>query len=241
MRTRARCSRNSPLALWSLGGLVPSAARSAAVGRVGAGRERLLDAARPHGDRPHVRERDAGVSVLAHRGDGDRRPVLRPPVELLVRPAGAPRLGNADLGQHLLRVECRLEEASEALGDGQAPLAPWAADDELRVEGEENRGRVRGGIAVRDRAADRAAVANLRVADEAGRLGDDRALGPQELALLDVPVAREGADRDRVPVVLDVGEVGDPADVDEQLGPREPQPHEREQRVAAGDELGLLA
>ena len=62
----------------------------------------------------------------------------------------------------------------------------------------------------------------------------------QELVVLEVVVARERADRDRVAVLAHVREVGEPADVDEQLGPREPQPHERQQRVAAREELRVL-
>ena len=94
---------------------------------------------------------------------------------------------------------------------------------------------------MRDRAADRPPVAHLRVADEPGGLGDDRALGPEELARLQVAVARKRADGDRVTVLTYIGEVGDAADVDEQLGTREPEAHEREERVAAREELRVLA
>ena len=60
------------------------------------------------------------------------------------------------------------------------PLAARAADDQLAVEREDHRGQVRRRIAVGERAADRSAVAHLRVADLAGRVRDDRAVLPQE-------------------------------------------------------------
>ena len=94
---------------------------------------------------------------------------------------------------------------------------------------------------MRDRAADRPAVADLRVADLAQCLGEHRALRPQQLVVLEVVVARERTDGDRVAVLAHVREVGDAPDVDEQLGPRQAQPHEREERVAAGEELRLPA
>src|SRR5262245_32295710 len=91
--------------------------------RIGARRERLLDAPGPQGDRPHVRQRDVRAAVHAHRSHADRRPVLGPTVELLVRPATGSGLRDADLAEDLLRVERGLEEAAEALGDRQPALA----------------------------------------------------------------------------------------------------------------------
>ncbi len=240
MSTLTRCSRYSELPLWSLGGLVPSAARSAAAAGSAPGRQRLLDPARAQRGRAHVREPDVDAAVHLHGADADRGPVLGPPGELLVRPPAA-RLGHADLRQHLLRVERRLEEAGEALGDRQRALAAGAANDELGVEREQDRRRVGGGVGVRDRAADRAAVPHLRVADRADGLGEDRARGAQELVVLEVVVARERADRDRVAVLAHVREVGEPADVHQQLRPGDPEPHERQERVPAREELRVRA
>ncbi len=58
-----------------------------------------------------------------------------------------------------------LEHAREELGRGDGALAALPAGDQLAVQREDHRGKVGGGIAVRDRAADRPAVPNLRVAD----------------------------------------------------------------------------
>ena len=57
----------------------------------------------------------------------------------------------------------------------------------------------------------------------------------------EVVIARERADRDRVAVLAHVREVGEPADVHQQLGTSEPEPHERQQRVPAREELRVGA
>ena len=123
---------------------------------------------------------------------------------------------DADLGQHVLRPERGLEHAGEERARRDRALAAWAARDEVGVEGEQHRRQVGGGIAVRDRAADRAAVAHLRIADERRRLGERRAaLGEQRIGD-EVGVARQRADRDPVAVLADVAELLQPADVDEE-------------------------
>src|SRR5262245_56996995 len=90
--------------------------------RIGARRERLLDARGPQGRRPHVRQRDVRAAVPANGSHTDRRPVLGPTVELLVGPAAGSGLGYADLGEDLLRIERGLQEPAEALGDREPAL-----------------------------------------------------------------------------------------------------------------------
>jgi hypothetical protein len=94
---------------------------------------------------------------------------------------------------------------------------------------------------VSDRAADRASVAHLRVADLRGGVRDNCALFTHESVTLEVVVARERADGDPIALLAHVGEVREPADVDEQLRPREAEFHEREERVAAGNQLRVVA
>ena len=74
-------------------------------------------------------------------------------------------------------------------------------------EREHDGGQVGGGVAVRERAAERAAVADLRVADLTGRGGEERRVLAQHRVVLDVVVAREPADGERVAVVADVRQV----------------------------------
>ena len=54
-------------------------------------------------------------------------------------------------------------------------------------------------------------------------------------------MARERADGHMVSVVADVRQVGQPADVDQHRRRRQPQLHQRQQRVAAGEQLGVVA
>ena len=84
-------------------------------------------------------------------------------------------------------------------------------------------------------------MAHLRVADFGGRGRQQRHVLPQHVAVLDVVVAGEPADGDVVARVADVGELGHVADVDEHGGSGQPQLHEREERVPAGEELGVVA
>ena len=62
----------------------------------------------------------------------------------------------------------------------------------------------------------------------------------QHSAGLDVHVTGERADGDVVAGVADVRQVGDATDVDERARLGEPQLHEWQQAVAAGEELGIV-
>ncbi len=63
----------------------------------------------------------------------------------------------------------------------------------------------------------------------------------EQVAVLDVHVAGERADRDVVAGVADVRQVGDASDVDEHGRLRQTQLHQRQQAVPAGEELGVVA
>ena len=73
------------------------------------------------------------------------------------------------------------------------------------------------------------------------RRGQERHLLLEQVGRLEVAVAGERADGDVVAAVADVRQVGQPADVDEHRRLGEPQLHQRQQRVPAGEELGVVA
>ena len=146
-----------------------------------------------------------------------------------------------DLGEQFVGLERGLEQALEELPDADLPLTVGAARDHGRVQREQDGGQVRGGVGVRDRAADRTAVPDLRVTDLPGGVGEQRYLAAEKLGMLDVVVPGQGADRDVRALVGDVGQVTQAAQVDDHLGGGQPQLHQRQQRVAAGQELGVLA
>ncbi len=67
-----------------------------------------------------------------------------------------------------------------------------------------------------DRAADRAAVAHLWVADERGGLSDQRAVLREHRVADELRMPSERADRDPVAVLAHIAQVVESADVDEQ-------------------------
>jgi len=81
---------------------------------------------------------------------------------------------------------------------------------------------------VRDRAADRAPVPDLRVTDPAGRVGQQRDLAGQQAGVLDVMVPGQRADCDVRSLVGDVRKVAQTAQVDEHLRGGQPQLHQRQ-------------
>ena len=92
------------------------------------------------------------------------------------QPVESPSFGTRDLDEHLAGPERGLEHAGEELGGRHDALAALAPRDELRAEREHHGRQVGGRVAVGERAADRAAMAHLRVADLPGRVRDDRAV-----------------------------------------------------------------
>ena len=82
-------------------------------------------------------------------------------------------------------------------GTVRSPSGPWI--DELRVESDQHGREVGGRIAVRDRAADRAAVAHLRIADQPRRVRENRAVLLEQRVVLEVVVPGERPDRELSP------------------------------------------
>ena len=108
---------------------------------------------------------------MHHRGPYDR-PVLGPAVEFLVRPPRPVHLREPDLDDQLVGRERGFEKASEEVGCRDRPFASGTAHDDVGIERERDRRQVGGRIAVRERTAQRAAVAHLRVADERGGVAE---------------------------------------------------------------------
>ena len=210
------------------------------VGRRRAGPQRGLDRGGPDGGGTHVHQRHAG-GVTTHRGDADDGPVLGAPVELLERPARAVGLRHPDLGDDLVGGERGLEEVEEEVVGVDHTFTTTPPDDDAAPEREDHRGQVRRGVAVRQRPAEGAAVADLRVADLARGRAQDRDVLPHHRVVLDVVVPGEPTDGELVAVVAHVREVAEPADVDQHRRRRQPQLHQWQQRVPAGEELGVVA
>ena len=130
---------------------------------------------------------------------------------------------------------------SEALVGDDRPLTAGAPDHERGAQRQQGGRQVGGGIGVGRPSRRSCPVTHLVVAHVPGGVGEQRYLLGQQLAGLHVAMAGQGADGHVVAAVADVGQVGQAADVDEHGRRSQAQLHERQQRVAAGQELGVVA
>ena len=117
------------------------------------------------------------------------------------------RLGEADLGQQFTGLQRGLEQAAEELPGPDVAVAGPAAGDQRRVQRQDHRGQVGGGVGVGQRTADRAAVADLRVADLPGGVGEQRQFAGQQAGPGQVVMGGERPDRDVAALVADVGQL----------------------------------
>ena len=111
--------------------------------------------------------------------------------------------------------------------------------DDGRARGEEHRRPVGRRVGVGARAADRAPVADLRIADPAGRVDEERVARPDRRVFEDLAMGGPAADPEVVVGLDDPVEPVDVADVDEEAGLGQTQLEQRQEAVAAGQDLGL--
>ena len=176
-------------------------------------------------------------------GDADGGEVAHLALELVVRPArDRAGIGDVDLRDDLRRLERRRERALEELVERDraraaraARLAPSprrpAAPSPSRPAGRRGRAsrpRCRG-CARSDR---RSAARRRRACGSLPLRTLDRS---QALWRTSAPIAEPAV------LLLELVEAIDPVDVDQRLGSREPQLHQRDQALAAGDHLRLVA
>ena len=112
--------------------------------------------------------------------------------------------------------------------------------DDGGVEREHRGGIVRGRIVVGERAADGALVAHRGIADQACEFGQRRDRLADDGGGRDVGVAGGRADHQRAALHLDGIEPLDMGEVDQMRRAGKPLLHDRQQRVAAGDHLGVF-
>ena len=127
---------------------------------------------------------------------------------------------------------------NDVAGIARSPPGPRATSSASSVE--QDGAEVGRGVGVSERAADRPAVANLRIADVPRRVGENGAPAPKRVAAREVGVPAERSDRDPLAVVPDEAKVVEPTDVDEQRRTGEAQPHQRDQRVPAREQPRLV-
>ena len=159
-------------------GLMPSPACAAASAADAPEASAASTPRRAHGRRGCAAEPDAPAAAALRDRGADDRPVLRAPAELGVR---ALRLaaGDADLGDQLALLERGRVVVDEELVGRDRPRAGRALGDDLGAQRERDRGQVAVRIGLRERAADRAAVAHLLIADAGRRPPPERRRWPR--------------------------------------------------------------
>ena len=249
VHTLARWRRKSAEAAPSEAGSVPSSAASAASATPsGEAPERASSTAlalmgvEPMLVSPMRAESMEPLLSLHHGRDADDGPVLRAAAELLVSPAGVrAELRNPDLRHDLLLVQVGHQVVLEEVGGLDRPLPVRSLDDQLAFERADDARQVARGVAVGEGAADGPAMLDRGVSQEAGGEGEDAAVLLDQGVVVHVAVAGKGADGEVVALVAHVAQVVEPVQVDQDRGRGEAQPHQRDQGVPAGDELGLVA
>jgi hypothetical protein len=146
---------------------------------------------------------------------------------------------NSNRRHELTGLKSGREHVDEELVGRELALAVLAGDDDRGAERLQHRRVVGGRVGVRDAAADRPAVADEPVADLAGGLRDDRADADGKLRARDVGVRGERADR-QLAVRGDLGEPGNPPDVDERGRRCQPHLHQRQEAVPTREHLGIV-
>ena len=94
-------------------------------------------------------------------------------------------------------------------------------------------------IVVGDRAANGAAIANLRIADRGRHRREPRQSLLKHRRIGRVGMTRHGADDDRAALLLDTAQALDQRQIDERRRLRQPLLHHRQERMSAGQQLGL--
>ncbi len=120
-------------------------------------------------------------------------------------------------------------------------VAPLDASTNSASRASRHRRQLGGRVGVGERAADRAAVADLEVADPRDRQAQQGDGGGGGGVLLHGPLAGHGPDLEVAVGALGPLEGGDAVEVDEVVEAREPQRQQRDQALAAGERLGVVA
>src|SRR5205085_10614994 len=115
----------------------------------------------------------AVVDMYLYRGAGDGEVAL--PVAVLDKGIGSLPTPDADLSHQLAGLQRRREGTEKEIRQRQPALALPAAEDDVRAQGDERGGELRGGIGVGHAPAHRPTMPDGRMANLAHRLDEERA------------------------------------------------------------------
>src|SRR5438067_10804696 len=109
-----------------------------------------------------------------------------------------------------------------------------------RIHGRGDGDELGRGIELAERAAERAAVTRLPMADLQHRLVHKRTALLDALVEFHIALARHCADDERVALLLYISEIGDAVQIDDVIGRGEPHIEHRHERLAAGEKPRVL-
>jgi hypothetical protein len=195
------------------------------------------------GDADERRGRVGDVSVAegdAHRHTGQRVVAVaaRQLDERGPGPGSRTREGHRD-GQ-LAGPDVGLERADEELDRRHGPGARGAGDLDVAAEEGEDGRQLGGGVGVHDRPEAGPPVADDRVGDPVERLAEQRDGGRRVVVAVQSGVPDAGTDADAVVADLEGVELVDPFEVDERRRRREPHVQQRDEALAAGEDLAVV-
>ena len=148
--------------------------------------------------------------------------------------------GYGNLVEYLVGREGRGQQVDEEVVDTQRAVLAGAAGDETRVEGYRHRGQVARRVGVGKAAADGAHVAHLRIGHRGRRLGQHGRPRRHQVRRLKLGVGGHRAYGKAAVLFANVGHVAYSAQVDDNLRLGQAQLHQRNEAVAAGQQLGVL-
>ena len=183
----------------------------------------------------------AAVEIIKHRRRRERE-IAMPAGEFdkAEPPRRRPRR-QADRGDDFVGLERRHQRPEKKLGRRDLPRAVLAGDGDLGVAGDGDTRHLRGGIGVRDAAADGAAVADLIMRDMADGGDKERMRAGQARIVENVPPAHHGAELDAVIRNPDVPQLFDLAQIDDERRRGDAERQHRHQTLPAGERLGVAA
>ena len=140
--------------------------------------------------------------------------------------------GHADGGNHLVFRQRGYEGVLNEIGHRHGPPARRPLYDRRAAQSRQHRSPVRRRVGVGQVAADRPPVPHRRVANAARRLRQQPVGLPHLRRRRNLGVGRQRADGNDIPADGYAPQTGNPANVNQQLRPRQPEPHQRNQAVA---------
>ncbi len=162
-----------------------------------------------------------------------------PARQLLERDAPLRRHRQQQRGDQLVRRRRRLVEVDEEIVRLDDADAVRAGDLDRAAERQQAGRQFGRGIGERDRAAERAAVADRGVGDMRQGQCEQRRMGGDKRRGEGLGMAHQRADAQPFPVKLDAVEAGNAVDVHQHARAREPHIEQRDKALPARDDAGL--